>query len=397
MLLKNIKEKKISSVLEVINSHGSISKKDIASILGLSPASLTIISKTLLSENILIETGELIEKKAGRRKQLLKINYNYKFSIGVNIQPSQVEITIINLKGKIIANKILNNLKNDIPTLFLQTLSSEILSLTKKVSIKNSQVLGLGVSIIGRVNSNLGISLSDIGFWEEEVEIKAELSKYLPYQIMVENNVNTLALYETFLSQESEKFFFIKYDRGIGGANIVNSTLLTENSDSVNEMGHSVLDFESKEYCPMCKRRGCLENSISTHKMLSIIKNDFNKINYPTLYKLTEGIKENITFDKILESAELGGINECLLLKKSAKLIAITIINTYSLLVPEKIILYGQLFKNPVYMDYLNGYLREFQLTGFSNKLIHSRISREFEALAPAFYIIKKIFYERIK
>mgnify|MGYP000040174819 CR=1 FL=1 len=75
--LGNVKNQNRSSILKLLNDHGPMPRKDLSARLGLTPASLTTLCGELLAQNILFELGEVQQedKRAGRRKILLGINY----------------------------------------------------------------------------------------------------------------------------------------------------------------------------------------------------------------------------------------------------------------------------------------------------------------------------------
>ena len=77
--LENVKRKNQSAVLRILNDRGTMSRKDIATVMGLTAASVTMICTELLDAGMIVELGEAEgEKKAGRKKILIDINYDFK-------------------------------------------------------------------------------------------------------------------------------------------------------------------------------------------------------------------------------------------------------------------------------------------------------------------------------
>ena len=103
-----------------------MSRKDIAAELGLTPATVTLICSDLLSQGILCEKGELEEaKRAGRRKVLIDINYQYRYVLSVRIEVVETSIAISNLKGK---ECYITKLRTDgtmDPEMFLKKIANE--------------------------------------------------------------------------------------------------------------------------------------------------------------------------------------------------------------------------------------------------------------------------------
>ena len=99
--LENVKISNRSAILKLLNDCGAMSRKDIAQRLGLTPATVTQISMKLLAAGILCEKGELEEeKRAGRRKVLIDINYTYRYVLSICIEAARTYIAISDLRGK---------------------------------------------------------------------------------------------------------------------------------------------------------------------------------------------------------------------------------------------------------------------------------------------------------
>lgn len=70
-------EKNRAAILKYINDGGPASRKDLAGVLGLTPAAVTQICTDLMEEGVLVETGINVERSgAGRKKVLLDLNYD---------------------------------------------------------------------------------------------------------------------------------------------------------------------------------------------------------------------------------------------------------------------------------------------------------------------------------
>ena len=79
-------------LLSLIWENGESSRKNLASLSGLSIATTKRIVDDLLHEKIVIETGSH-KSKRGKRTQLLSLNPEFGYSLGVNIRQSEIELT----------------------------------------------------------------------------------------------------------------------------------------------------------------------------------------------------------------------------------------------------------------------------------------------------------------
>lgn len=100
--LGNVKNQNRSSILKLLNDHGPMPRKDLSARLGLTPASLTTLCGELLAQNILFELGEVQQedKRAGRRKILLGINYAYRHVLSISIEAPATSVTLCDLRGE---------------------------------------------------------------------------------------------------------------------------------------------------------------------------------------------------------------------------------------------------------------------------------------------------------
>lgn len=101
--LLSVKNRNRCQILRLLNDHGPTSRKDIAEKLGLTTAAVSTLCGELLTEGILYEKGELVaaeEKRAGRRKILLDINYDYRYVLSIAIEANECAISVSNLRGR---------------------------------------------------------------------------------------------------------------------------------------------------------------------------------------------------------------------------------------------------------------------------------------------------------
>ena len=99
-----MKQLNVSAVLKVIRDNGSLSRAEIAKLTGLTPASVTNITKILIEDKILVE-GKIGESSGGRPPIILELNPNARYVIGVCIGVGIIEVVITNLSAMVIIKK----------------------------------------------------------------------------------------------------------------------------------------------------------------------------------------------------------------------------------------------------------------------------------------------------
>lgn len=391
--LEKLKINNIMSVLEFIRLNENCSKKYIAASTGLSSTLLTNICNHLKEKKLIIEGDMLASNRAGRKEVALNINYSLKKVIGINISSEYCEIVISDLKPSILfSKKIPTNLQDS--NKLMESIFEIIFSYIKKEKLSISNFAGVGVSSKGTTDIEKGIIGED--FLETKLEIKKYIEQKLDLPIFIENDVKSLSIAQNFFFPEYDNFFLIKYTiHGIGGAIFKDGILYTNGENAVGKIGHIIID-PKEDYCPVCKRKGCLESIISINRIKKELEKDFNQKNYPILAEELNNSFTTFNIDKLFSAFEKGSIKVNTILRKSASLMAQSIINTYAITGSKKIVLYGDFFSYPSYMFLLEQYIKEYQLTDFWSKITISQLSFEQESLVSCVIVIKKMFYEEL-
>lgn len=391
--LEKLKINNIMSVLEFMRLNENCSKKFISSSTGLSSTLLTNICNHLKEKNLIIEGDVLASNRAGRKEIALNINYSLKKIIGINISSEYCEIVISDLKPSLLFSKrIPTNLKDG--DKLMESIFSIIFSYMENNSLSINDFAGIGVSSKGTTDIEKGIIGED--FLEKKLEIKEHIKEKINLPIFIENDVKSLSVAQNFFFPEYDDFFLIKYTiHGIGGALFKDGTLYTNKENIVGRIGHIIID-PKEDYCPVCKRRGCLESIISINRIKKELEKNFNKKDSPVLAKELNNSFGSFNINKLFSAFEKGSIQVNNILRKSASLMAQSIINTYALTGSSNIVLYGDFFSYKSYMFLLEQYIKEYQLTEFWDKITLSKLSPEQETLASCVVVIKKIFYEEL-
>jgi transcriptional regulator of PTS gene len=159
----------------------------------------------------------------------------------------------------------------------------------------------------------------------------------------------------------------------------------------VGKIGHLIID-PTKDYCPVCKRRGCLESLISLLNLKKEIHEKFKNNKIPILTNLLQNNFDNFSISLLFQAAQDGSIEIHNILKKSASMMAQAIINSYVIAGSNKIVLYGDFFNFPLYLFLLESYIKEYQLTSFWDKISISSLNNTQEYLASCVLVINNIF-----
>ena len=140
--LENVKMSNRSAILKLLNDCGAMSRKDIAIKLGLTPATVTLICTNLLDSGSLCEKGEVEEaKRAGRRKVLIDINYQYRYVLTISIEAEDTCIAISDLKAHCLGVRSLKTDGTLDPKRFFKMITDESKDLMWEQGISRDMVL----------------------------------------------------------------------------------------------------------------------------------------------------------------------------------------------------------------------------------------------------------------
>lgn len=393
-----IKQENRSSILKVLKNNGMMSRKDIATIVGLTPAAVTILVNEMIEGGIIKEAGELEEddKRAGRKKILIDINYNYKYVLGISIEAEYINIGIATISGEVIAETnwattIDNGMK---PEEFLNMISDRCVNLLWKESILKESILGVGVGIVGLVDKNSGTSKHAYGLWKDSVSVKGILEKALGIPVVVDNNVRALAVAEMDYKSEQDisDMLFVKHGPGIGSAMIVEREIYYGANNRAGEIGHTIGNMDG-ELCK-CGKRGCLEMLASKDAILKSVKSIFSEEKTPLLYSVCNGRMDNISIGNIFEAAFSGDEKERAIIKQVAVYMAVAISNAVSLCDPQKVILYGKTFRYEQFLNEIKDIMKEMVLVDDLDEFITiSKLNHKENYIGGVALAIREFFY----
>ncbi len=402
--LENVKYNNKSGILKILQKNGSMSRKDIAVRMGLTPAAVTMLCNEMIEETVIVEKGELQEeKRAGRRKVLVDINYNYKYIVSVSIEAVDTWITVTNIKGTKLAGTKVTTETTENPEVFLGNLTREIKILLWEQGIQITDLLGVGICIPGIVNRREGVSIHAYGIWNQKVEVAKIMSQYIQCPVIVENNVKAFAKGEMLygVGKYGDNLLFIKWGPGVGSAIVIGNKLYEGYQHNAAEIGHYIVEPNGIK-C-RCGRCGCLETRVSVSALAERIKSEYSKENTPKLYELTHADKEKVTCELITKWAESDEEDNYLMhmdqivadiMSGAVERMARVAVNVMTILAPDHTIVFGPMLNNgqiyKLFMEFCKKYDEHY-----TDEYIHrSKLSKKISYIGGTALIARTCFFE---
>ncbi|MDD4957457.1 MAG: ROK family protein [Candidatus Omnitrophica bacterium] len=155
------KERRNLSMLDAIRRGGEISRADISKITDLNIVTVSNYVSKYIKNKIVFETG-LDISTGGRRPELLKLNPDHGYSIGIDLgaphlaNDASIVAIVMDISGKILAReKVLKEKES------FEKLTEKVLTLADKVvetsAIPRSSIKGVGVGIWGVIDRYRGM------------------------------------------------------------------------------------------------------------------------------------------------------------------------------------------------------------------------------------------------
>jgi predicted NBD/HSP70 family sugar kinase len=245
------------AVLALVGRQGPISRADIARRLGLSPATVTAVTRSLIEAGVIhkVDAGE---PRGGRPSELLAVAGRAAVALGVKVASGRLTGVRADLDGTVRAS--FSAPFDERSTNPFEALAS--LLAPHLPTPDGERLLGIGLGVAGFVDSRTGQVEAPLLGWRH-MPLAGYLTRLLEVPVLVDNDVNTLAAYEHLygLGRSYEDFLTLTLGLGVGAAVVSGGDLRRGGHGAAGELGHFPIDPAGPP-CH-CGKRGCLETYIS--------------------------------------------------------------------------------------------------------------------------------------
>ena len=243
--------------------------------------------------------------------------------------------------GKLIeAQRIAQRTRYDIEMLQEIGFCSGIENFIATCGIDRGKILGLGVCMTGRVNSDTGRSYKY--FTSSEQSLRDMLEERVGLRVLLENDTRArcYAEYTCGKSKDESNVLYLHMGRGVAIGIVVDGQLYYGKSGFAGEFGH--IPFFDNEIICSCGKKGCLETEVSgiaiEDKMCHLIQKGVN-----TILKEKYDQQKTIHIDDIITAAKNDDNLSIELIEEAGEKVGKAVaflINTFN---PETVIVGGNL------------------------------------------------------
>ncbi|TLM72171.1 ROK family transcriptional regulator [Pseudarthrobacter sp. NamB4] len=250
----------LTVILDAIRrSSGGLSRVELAQIVGLSPQTISNISRRLLDQNLIVEAGKE-GSGPGKPRTILRLNPGGVFALGVHLDPAVTTFVVLDLVGAVVRHSRIKTPGGNDPSAVIATIADEIAQLVADSGVDHDRISGLGLAAPGPIDLDNGTVVDPplLPGWDR-VELRTALSEATGYSVLMDKDVTSAAVAETWAggASGSGSFIFMYMGTGIGCGIVLNDEVVRGTSGNAGEIGHVVVDPDGPP-CD-CGLRGCVK------------------------------------------------------------------------------------------------------------------------------------------
>ncbi|MBT2531538.1 ROK family transcriptional regulator [Arthrobacter sp. ISL-48] len=252
----------LTVILDAIRrSSGGLSRVELAQIVGLSPQTISNISRRLLDQHLIVEAGKE-GSGPGKPRTILRLNPSGMYAIGVHLDPAVTTFAVLDLVGAVVQHSRIKTPGGNDPSAVISTIATEIEQLVLDSGVDTAKIAGVGIAAPGPIDLDNGTIVEPplMPGWGR-VELRNALKQATGYSVLVDKDVTSAAVAETWAGGPSGagSFVFMYMGTGIGCGIVLNDEVIRGTSGNAGEIGHIVVDPDGPA-CD-CGQRGCVKSS----------------------------------------------------------------------------------------------------------------------------------------
>ena len=279
---ENARTENIKKVISTLIAGETLSRGDIAKKFSLNKATISDIIDKLIKDNLIKEIGLGYSKPTGGRKPiLLQINKQAGIIFSFEFQYNKYRFMATYLDGELITKTTTNTEinRNNV----IKIVQNTVQDFLANPKYDGYRVFGIGIAVHGIVESNKVVFAPYYDIYE--IDIAGEIEKLLGIPVIVENEANLCAIFESTVNSLYRNLIAINISSGIGSGIVLDYHLYKGILGDAGEAGHTTL-YPNGRKC-RCGKSGCFEQYCSKQALLKEYSS-LKGINSPSLQALKQ-------------------------------------------------------------------------------------------------------------
>lgn len=345
-------QKQRSRIVKCLSkSEESLTLPEIANVIRISLPTTIKLTNKLIESKWVIEEGKK-ETELGRRPTLYTLNKEMICAVGVEILLKRIHVTILKIGFDVVLSEQDKSFVLENTQACLDKVISFIAAVIEKSGRSKDKIMGIGIGITGRVNTNTGESITYFNFLQKPLTNYIEEQLLLP--VVIDNDTRALGVAEKVLGKgkNTQNTLIVNMSRGLGMTIVLNKKMVRGELGFAGEFGHMHFGLENRQ-C-LCGKQGCLGTEVSGYALEEDLK--IALTSGKTSINFSKETAEPIRYDAILEAAKHGDSLAIDLIQKQGEKLGSALGNIINLLNPSLIVIGGKfarvkdIFTDPVKM-----------------------------------------------
>ena len=279
---ENARTENIKKVISTLIAGETLSRADIAKKFNLNKATISDIIDKLIKDNLIKEIGLGYSKPTGGRKPiLLQINKQAGIIFSFEFQYNKYRFMATYLDGELITKTTTNTEVNR--NNVIKIVQNTVQDFLANPKYDGYRVFGIGIAVHGIVESNKVVFAPYYDIYE--TDIADEVEKLLEIPVIIENEANLCAIFESTVNSLYRNLIAINISSGIGSGIVLDYHLYKGILGDAGEAGHTTL-YPNGRKC-RCGKSGCFEQYCSKQALLKEYSS-LKGINSPSLQALKQ-------------------------------------------------------------------------------------------------------------
>lgn len=314
-----------SAVLALLGASGPMSRTEIARRLEVTPPAITAVTKDLLTRGLIQELDQE-PSRGGRPARLLGLVSAAGRAIGVKVTADHVTLVDVGLDGVVRRSwaRPLDARATSAPAL----LAEAVTSFVREVKDRRTPLLGVGVAVPGAVDqqANGEVDAPTLGW--TRFQLGQHLRAALGVPVLVENDVNALAVAERLYGHGRfhKDFVVVTIGSGVGGALVLDGSVFRGARGGAGEFGHVPVAADGPPCA--CGGAGCLESLVGEQALVHSAK--------------AAGLRRVRTSSDVLRMADAGDERASRVFTEAGVVLGRAVAGLVNLADPETVIVLGE-------------------------------------------------------
>lgn len=261
------REQHLGAVFETVLTRGPLSRRDAARLTGLSAASVTKLVKPMITHGYLVER----DREAGvpGRPQIpLQVDPERHYAVGVKLMERELVGVMADLHAEVQSSHRMKY-EDTSPQGVVEAVATMTETLLDRSPAARDRLLGIGIGLGGHVDGASGLVVQAPFLGWRDVPLQQMVADRLAVDVVLENDVNALAVAEQWFGPgfAFQSFAVVTLGVGVGCAFVLDGKLWRGVRGAAGELGHMVV-VPDGPVCH-CGKRGCLEAVVGDEALVA--------------------------------------------------------------------------------------------------------------------------------